>query len=307
MTDIRQKIAEIKRSGSRETLDINTGKIKIKHRELYTVDTSKKKRVGVQPGEWVQRTEGFSKKSRWLFKGSWECGGPKVKEILAIREAYAGELYRLLMPDNTPKTRLVERPMGQNPDEPKYLVASKEIPQFEEFDSLRRIRSRLEEQQNTDALRQMVKVAMVSILLGEEDFKPANLGICEGKLMKIDHGQSLALGHDGRFNETANFGKYHIASMLNISPQEISDEILNSVCKEILDKVNDDNILNEVTNKYEDMFNLYRNNVTAKDVIPYLIGQNKDTIKDNLSQRLEALQLFYQENVSEDVHKGPQP
>lgn len=94
-------------------------------------DKKRDKVGGTKPGAWHER-----KGQEWLVKHASGYGTIRdplptdvSKEVMALREAMAGDLYRLVLgKHNTPRTRLVESEQS-----PKYWVASKGIGHFQHY------------------------------------------------------------------------------------------------------------------------------------------------------------------------------
>lgn len=116
-------------------------------------------------------------KSIWYTK---PLGGNRSEAIL---ETLTQELYRLVYPPQ-PKTR---RAVSIETGAPEYYVLSKQIPKFKEFflstDQYRKILN--------NSITGLAATQILALWLNEIDFKTGNVGINDGRVIKIDGGLSL--------------------------------------------------------------------------------------------------------------------
>lgn len=296
-------------------------KIPIKILEDYNMVTDHKKEKGTKIGAWFERKQPseetpLSEGSEWLFKVgggySEEIDPVVISEMHAIKEAYAGAIYRLLMPELVSKTRLVIKKNLENADEklknyPRFSLASKAIKGFKDLTEL----THEEIGMLRDLGPQVPKVIIIAILVAESDKGLENFGLNlqDKKFYKIDHGESLELIElrngleelSTLFNNTDNFFEksFHIKLHSDKSvklkqpliKQALKECFLNYITpalediKIILKECRSNPELKKITDKYEKILSKYRD---MSEMTHLLIGDKEGEIAKLFFARLDT-------------------
>lgn len=284
--------------------------IKIKIHSEYEKDPRLRKTKGTKGGAWFFRSNSdLSKQSRWLFK---EGGGygkilgslPQaiVSEISAIKEAYAGELYRIFIEDHVPKTRLVVKDNHNKTMSPRLAIGSKRIVDFNDIDDLKAkgikiVKSFLPEEYG----KQIIKMIIVAVLLGESDFNDGGIGFTNNRFIKVDHGESLYLDQAGvRFRDDLNFTPEYLADISCLDIKYFTEENIREALAEIVETmVNKANQLTSIETSYESILSTYRKQFGVETF--RLLGKEENTIASSLEKRMQATQEEHQRNQSPKI------
>lgn len=141
--------------------------------EIFLAQKRYKQYIVPYPPETSTRNSGI-----WLVK----TGYTSVRNL--SYELFAGEVYRFLLGDTQPKSRVTRG--STNLD--KYQLAIKVIEGFKPF----------REQPRINNVPSLACVLITSIFLEEIDLKSDNIGVDkEGNVVKIDHGCSIASLYSG--------------------------------------------------------------------------------------------------------------
>lgn len=167
------------------------------------------------------------KKSRWFGK---QIGHKNLSDIhnkkLAILETVAQEFLRLLFPYQ-PKTRWIQTISKQGPK--NHYVISKEMPKFDPF---------FFEKQDYDhdiflgKVKNFGGILIAALVMDEIDLKPGNIGIDQGRVVKVDGGLSLAIiNPDCEANDerSAAITEADIAALPNLKNFH-ADQWLDFIC-----------------------------------------------------------------------------
>lgn len=215
-----------------------------------------------------------------------------VNDIMAIREAMAGDLYKLIsgMDDHIfPETRLVDNDVpAQSGSNQRYMIASKMLPNFQTFDQTK----------ETDLSKYAVgitKAYITALFLGETDIKNDNIGRgTENKVSKIDHGESLnyysdsgkklpdvsgLLSLDKEKLSTRPVEGERVSIEINLDP-EAKNEILQRIAS--LDE-------NEVANIIKHYAGMLTEFYGPDNLYAYLIGRHPDALLVTVISRIRSL------------------
>lgn len=269
----------------------------VKKMDDYEEAEGYKKTRGRSRGTWMRRKKkDVSKRSAWLFKSGGGQGIlPKLPagEIHAIREAYAGAIYQIFIPEHTPKTRLVLNIKADETKSWKYSTASKEIKEL-----MFLAPEKINENKFIDKYKiQVTKVFILSVILGEIDFSFSNCALSEDKrFIKIDHGETFALQPDGnafvkpfRPDQIYNSKYWVQASMNYLNANFFTQNVIEQAIAELM-AVNLEKV-NTIATQYEDLLSEYRNIYKEKSF--YLLGNEVNKIQTIFMQRLKQLHEAY--------------
>ncbi len=264
----------------------------------YERDIDLYKSKGTKSGGWFYRSDAtLSKQSRWLFK---EGGGYKslvdvtipqsvIHEINAIKEAYAGELYRLLLGEHVPKTRLVVKDVTGG-DKPQFIISSKCILGFHDLADLKYSGGVVEKELDPQTYgKQITKIIIVALLLGETDIKDENMGYAKGKFIKIDHGESLYLNFSGtEFTQPFALTPDFLAEQGKLNKAYFTEQHIEATLIELTEIIESQSVaLSEILNKYESILSKYRQ--TYGHETHRLLGKLDSTIAKQLTSRMEQI------------------
>lgn len=273
--------------------------LQLKIVENYEEAPDHKKTHGRSRGIWMRRKDKeASKRSAWLFKSGGGLGNlSKIPagEIHAIREAYAGAIYQLFIPEHTPKTRLVLNTNAEQINSWKYSAASKEIKSLMFLPP-----EKINQKKFIDKYKiQVAKVFILSVILGEIDFSFSNCALAPNEMfIKIDHGETFAFQDNGEaFVKSFNIAQLYNSSYWSRSSMDYLNEkfftpdviqkAIDELVKVDLDKVD------AVADQYEPLLSTYRN--TYKEKSYYLLGNSENKIKMIVMDRLKQLHMKYLE------------
>lgn len=278
---------------------------KLKTKDISQYRKMDKKQKGASKGGWYAKglPNYKSKGSQWLFKMASGYEGQQefdsyqniVNEVRAIREAYAGEVYKLFIPEHVAKTRLVS---NAEENGPKYSVASKQIVGFRDLHDYNP-----STQNNTQILaekfgKEVTKVIILAILMGETDWKYENLGFSyDGdlnplKFIKIDHGETFSMSRDGeRFAATFSINKLYdpeyLSKTTGLNPAYFALENINQALIEI--SAVDLAAFKKITTQFESILAEYREKYGES--VHHLIGKHENQIAITLTLIMKELQL----------------
>jgi hypothetical protein len=283
--------------------------IKIKIHSEYEKDSGLKKTKGTKGGAWFFRSNpNLSKRSRWLFKEGGGYGNildslPQaiISEICAIKEAYAGELYKLFLDDHVPKTRLVVKDNYHQTMFPRLATSSKCIADFKDIDDLKAKGIKIEKSYPPEEHgKQITKVIIVAVLLGETDFNDGGISFANNQFIKVDHGESLYLDQEGvGFRDDLNFTPEYLAGISCLDSGFFTDENIQKALAAVIEKIVSKACqLASIEANYEYVLSKYRNQFGAET--HYLLGKEENTIANSLEKRMQLTQEEYQCNQSQN-------
>lgn len=152
-----------------------------------------------------------------------------------IKEAYAGALYSLLIEGHVAKTRLVVD--KDSVETPRFSIASKRIEHFEDLEDMRKRHREIEREFPAHGYgKQVIKVILAGLLLGEDDFNPGNLGFAGDKFIKIDHGMSMELKQYGHtLKSELDFTPEFLSQASGLSSDYFTEENIQEALTEMVE------------------------------------------------------------------------